>query len=379
MNLKKITILVLFLFIFYSITGPGDINSNEIDSIIFNYGISLEEYNPLIIVGPYPQSQQPDSIKIVWETDIETTNNSVHYGLNPDCSQKTYNNYSSNFHIIELNGLISSTKYYYKVISDNLESKVYSFYTKFDYNKTIRFISYGDTRGIWDNWKNASIVAKKIEQEKPSFVLHTGDLVNNGKYVEQWIDFFSISSFINNHTLYPTLGNHENFGDSYFKYFLKSKSKTWYSFNNGPIHFISLDSNFRNSIKISQLFWLIKDLRNNTQPFTIVFFHHPPYSSGNHGSTYYLRLIWGVIFEHYNIDIVFNGHDHCYERGKVKSVNYIVTGGGGAPLYETGNKWWTVHSEKSYHYCLIICNQEELSFKAIKPDGTIIDSFTIKK
>ncbi|UCF50426.1 MAG: metallophosphoesterase [Thermoplasmatales archaeon] len=140
-----------------------------------------------------------------------------------------------------------------------------------------------------------------------------------------------------------------------------------------------MDSNILNSLKLSQLFWLIKDLKENKQPFTIVYFHHPPYSSGNHGSKYYLRFIWGFIFEYFNTDIVFNGHDHCYERGKVKSVNYIITGGGGAPPYDVGNNWWTIYSEKTFHYCLISCNQYELSYKAIKPDGTLFDSFNIYK
>ncbi|KYK31065.1 MAG: hypothetical protein AYK22_02650 [Thermoplasmatales archaeon SG8-52-3] len=339
----------------------------------------LDEKNSQIIIGPYPQNPEFDSITIIWETNISTTNNSVHYGLTQDCEQKKYNNISGNFHTVELNGLISSTKYFYKVVSDHIESSIYSFYTKFEENSSTRFVIYGDSRGVWDNWVNASIVADKIEIEHPYFVLHTGDFVKNGIYIDQWIDFFSISTFIHNSTLYPALGNHEQYGEAYFKYFLLRNNEPWYSFDYGSVHFISLDSNFRNSIKLSQLSWLLKDLKSNNQPFTIIFFHHPPYSSGNHGSTIYLRFIWGLFFEYFNVDIVFNGHDHCYERGKVKSVNYIVTGGGGAPPYDTGNKWWTVHSEKTFHYCLISCNNDQLSFNAIKLNGTIFDSFVIQK
>jgi len=53
------------------------------------------------------------------------------------------------------------------------------------------------------------------------------------------------------------------------------------------------------------------------------------------------------LFEQYGVDMVFNGHDHHYERtcpiraGQCSSaqeggVVYYVTGGGGAPLYKTG-------------------------------------------
>jgi hypothetical protein len=361
---KKLKFILLIIIV--ALTFP-EIGSEKIN------------YNSSIIINPYPQKIELNSSIIVWETSIATTYNSVQYGLNPNCKLTVYKNYSSNFHTVKLYGLNSSTKYYYKVISDDMESKVYSFYTKFGKEDSIKFVAYGDTRGVWDNWLNASRVANGIEKAQPHFVLHTGDLVKNGNYFEQWIDFFRISEFIHNSTLYPSLGNHEYYGESYFKFFLLLNKNPWYSFNNGPVHFVCLDSNIKNSLRLSQIFWIIKDLKENTNPFTIVFFHHPPYSSGNHGSTLYLRLIWGRIFEYFNVDIVFNGHDHSYERGKVKSVNYIVTAGGGAPLYDIGYKWWTIHSEKSYHYCLISCDINNLSCKAINIDGTVIDSFEINK
>ena len=43
--------------------------------------------------------------------------------------------------------------------------------------------------------------------------------------------------------------------------------------------------------------------------------------------------------------------------------------------YDIGNKWWTIHSEKAYHYCLISCDNNKLKFESIKPDGTVFDSF----
>ena len=367
MKLKKFgVILCIFLITFVApVTGNESINS--------------ENYNLSIVVGPYPQNPKIDSISILWTTSSATTDNSVYYGLTPSCENVVYNNISSNFHEIELEGLSPSTKYYYKVISETLESDVYFFYTTFEEDEFIRFIAFGDSRGVWDNWVNAGFVASAIEKENPFFVIHTGDIVNDGKVLSEWIDYFSISKFVHNSTLFPSLGNHENYGDPYFKYFILPNNEYWYSFDSGPVHFICLDSNFRNSLRLSQLFWLINDLRSNTKPFTIVYFHYPPYSSGNHGSTYILRFLWGFIFEYFKVDIVFNGHDHCYERGKVESVNYILTGGGGAPPYNVGESWWTIHSEKTYHYCVVTVNSDELIFEAKKPDGTIFDFFSIIK
>jgi 3',5'-cyclic AMP phosphodiesterase CpdA len=330
-----------------------------------------------IIIGPFPQNTNQDSTYIIWQTDIKTLNNSVHFGLYPNCNNIIYNNNLTDFHKIKIFNLNHSTKYYYKVVSDEFKSDIYCFHTSFEEKNSIKFISFGDTRGVWDKWKNASIVAKAINKEQPNFVLHTGDFVKDGRNISQWIDFFSISDYVHNCTIYPILGNHEYYGDSYFQYFELPGNKYWYSFDNGPIHFIGLDSNKKNLFNLSQIIWLYNDLKSNEKSYTIVFFHHPPYSSGNHGSSYLIRLLWKPIFSIFNVDIVINGHDHSYERGKVNNVYYIVTGGGGAPLYKIGEKWWTIHSERSYNYCLINADQNELFFQAKKPDGSVIDSFII--
>ncbi len=137
-------------------------------------------------------------------------NNSVHFGFNTDCDNIIHENINAEFHKIELDELKPSTRYYYKVISDEIESDVYMFHTSFEENESIKFITYGDTRGVWDNWRNAAIVAQAIEKEQAYFALHTGDFVKNGLINSQWVDFFSISNFTHNCTIYPVLGNHEN-------------------------------------------------------------------------------------------------------------------------------------------------------------------------
>jgi len=341
-----------------------------------NEGISREA---LIIIGPFPQNTSHNSTYIIWQTEIKTLNNSVHFGLYPDCNDIIYKNNLTDFHKIKLDDLNPSTKYYYKVKSNEIESDIHYFHTSFNENSSIKFVAYGDTRGVWDNWINASIVSKAIIEEQPNFVIHTGDIVKDGRNISQWIDFFSISNYTHNCTIYPVLGNHEYYGESYFKYFDIQGDGYWYSFNNGPIHFIGLDSNKKNIFNPNQIIWLLKDLKSNEKTYIIVFFHHPPYSSGSHGSSYLIRLLWSPIFNIFNVDIIFNGHDHIYERGIVNNIYYIVTGGGGAPLYKTGEKWWTIHSEKSFHYCLINADQNELFFQSKRTDGSVIDSFIIEK
>jgi hypothetical protein len=335
--------------------------------------------NSSFVIDPYTQQSQKNSIIVSWETKTPTTRNEVQWGLTMDLGNITVekNLLACIFHTVIVEGLTASTQYYYKIVSDEIESATFTFCTSFQKDDEIQFVVYGDSRGGWDNWVSTKIVARAIETIHPPFVISTGDLVDGGINPDNWVDFFTASSFIHNSTLYPVLGNHEQYSKSYFAYFSLPGHERWYSFDNGPVHFIGLDSNLRNAFRLVQLVWLVHDLRTNSQPFTIVFFHHPLYSSGNHGNATLLRMIWKPIFEHFGVDIVFNGHDHDYERSVVNGITYIVTGGGGAPLYDVGHSSWTVYSEKTYHYCLLSVNAELLTLQAIKPDGTVFDSFTI--
>ena len=126
--------------------------------IIFTIPVIGTEYadftnkNLSIIVGPYPQSPDIDSIIIIWMTSIATSNNSVHFGLTPVCENIVYDNDTNNFHEIELNGLAPSTKYYFKVIrGKNHRVKLYHSY------KTVIGIERSSLKGgrnrIQNNWQ----------------------------------------------------------------------------------------------------------------------------------------------------------------------------------------------------------------------------------
>jgi hypothetical protein len=334
-----------------------------------------------LVIGPYTQLSQKNSIIVSWETKTQTTRNEVQWGLTVDLGNITVEKslFAHTLHTVTLETLGASMQYYYKVVSNDTESATYTFCTSFEKDDDIRFVVYGDSRGGWDNWMRTKIVAQAIETAHPPFVINTGDLVDDGTNADDWVNFFTASPFVHNSTFYPVLGNHENYGKLYFTYFSLPSHERWYSFDNGPVHFIGLDSNLRNAYRLVQLIWLVHDLKANSQPFTIVFFHHPLYSSGSHGNASLLRMIWKPVFEHFTVDIVLNGHDHDYERSVVGGITYVVTGGGGAPLYDVGHSPWTMYSEKTNHYCLLTATSSLLTFEAIKPDGTVFDSFMIPK
>jgi len=82
------------------------------------------------------------------------------------------------------------------------------------------------------------------------------------------------------------------------------------------------------------------------------------------------------LFELYDVDMVFTGHDHNYEHGEVNGIHYVVTGGGGAPLYGSGTEGWTIYSEKTLNIIKVEIDDDIVDVTALRPDGTQIESFS---
>ena len=69
------------------------------------------------------------------------------------------------------------------------------------------------------------------------------------------------------------------------------------------------------------------DLAANTKKWTIVYFHHPPYTMGSHNSDTESELVLirqniGPILEQYDVDLVLSGHSHEYERSKLMKGHF---------------------------------------------------------
>jgi hypothetical protein len=147
----------------------------------------------------------------------------------------------------------------------------------------------------------------------------------------------------------PGIGNHEYNAEGanpYLDYFKVQKN---YSFELGDWHIVSLDSMCqleenggscaRNSPAMK---WLEGELQLNAEKkCTLVYFHHPRWSSGHQGNTLRMRGAWKIMYEN-GVDVVLSGHDHNYERfkplnpdGKVdwqKGIRSFVVGTGGGVL-----------------------------------------------
>src|SRR5262249_4340090 len=136
-----------------------------------------------------------------------------------------------------------------------------------------------------------------------------------------------------------------------------------------------------------QLGWLDVDLAATTQPWRVVFFHRSPYSSGfEHGSATDVQHAFVPIFERRGVQLVLSSHDHDYERSvpwredtNGNPVTYVVTGGGGAPLYGVGSSAWTAKSASVYEYVRMTVNGCQMTIEAVGLDGAVVDQASINR
>ena len=244
------------------------------------------------------------------------------------------------------------------------------------------FVAFGDTRS---NPVAHQQVVSSILPLAPDFVLHTGDFVSNGSDPAQWATFYSIEHDLQSQApFYGALGNHEG-GDPccYFDHFDWPNNERWYSFDHKNVHVIALeiDGHAAYWAGSPQAQWLENDLAHTTQPWKVVFFHIPPYSSGSeHGSDQQVRAALEPLFIRYGVDLVFNGHDHDYERSVANGITYIVTGGGGAPLYAKGRPDpASVYFTSTLHSVQVSVTGMTLTVAGVRPDGVRFDEFTLRK
>ncbi len=343
------------------------------DTVVNDTVLKWGQFGPYLSWIDNPQT----TMVISWRTD-KPGNAMIEYGFDTTYGFSEVDSTVGTLHSIELADLNPSTTYHYRASSSSGEMSVdNTFSTAIHRNEPFTFVAYGDTRT--KDGDRAAVVSRIIALN-PDIVFNTGDLVEDGRIDSKWITWFSTNQDILDHIPYfVAIGNHEENAQLYYDYWHFPGNEQWYSLDYGNAHFICLST--ETNMYGSQREWLESDLINASQSaeWIFVFFHRPPYSSGNHGSDLNVRSAWCSLFETYEVDIVFNGHDHDYERGLVNGVYYIVSGGGGAPLRAVGSSSWTIYSESTLHCCKISIDSLVLDFEAIKPDGTVFDAFTIDK
>ncbi len=235
-------------------------------------------------------------------------------------------------------------------------------------------------------------VTNVIAGWNPNLFLYLGDVYEKGTPTEFYNWYRGSDTFYGrfNPITNPTIGNHEyenGAAPGYFDYW--DNIPHYYSYNVGGWHLISLDSTgqfAQTAPGTPQYQWLASDLNANTQPCTLVYYHHPLYNIGEEGETTSLAPIWSLLAQH-SVDLVVNGHDHTYQRWTpldgsgnpdATGVTEIITGTGGHALgVFTRNDSRVAASSLEFGALRLDLNQGGAGFQFVNTQGVTRDSGSI--
>lgn len=220
----------------------------------------------------------------------------------------------------------------------------------------LRFGVFGDCR---PGKRNYSPVLERMAREmaalRPAFAIGTGDYVEGSRdeatMRSQWAWFFVGIAPLQALGRVPVAlapGNHDIMGSRanqrmYRQYF----DDLYFSFSHGPYHFIILDSEEpgrEGRIVGEQLAWLRANLAAHRRAkLTFVALHRPLFPVAVHRGNSLDRYpeqrdALHRLFMDEGVDCVFMGHEHLYHRHERDGVDYVITGGAGAPLYATPDR-----------------------------------------
>jgi hypothetical protein len=251
-----------------------------------------------------------------------------------------------------------------------------------------QFFVFGDTRTRHDMHRR--VIEAVVKQGIPDFVVHTGDLVADGNDSSLWPVFFDIERDLLRQTaFFPSLGNHERNSRDYYEFF--RVDTPYYGFNWGNAHFSVINTDYGNAAASEtaretfwkeQTKWLEEDLAASQKAdFRFVVGHHPPMSAVTKRQEFNPHMVGLIpIFEKQAVTAGFFGHDHNYQHYLKNGLHYIITGGGGAPLYDVDkpDPQTMVKVVSTENFVTVSVNGKTAKVQAHALDGKILDEFELK-
>jgi len=360
---------------------------------------TTDPYNPSVLRWPFITGVEEGVATITWGMlPKDATNGSVSWSLDgksygsPVASSLkvlTWWNYEDfpplksmkQFSSV-LTSLPISTPICYRVFVDGEEVATFSFTTapKQTSIDKIQFSSWGDfgvgqeskpwyrtgtpqaqvRDALWSKFNDSDFFLALGDDTYFFGKPHEYDQRTFNYYYEQWARI----------PLFLTPGNHDyefDLAGTYLDVFPQKKQKNivpdhqgrYYSFEWGPVHFTSIDTEWTRYDQPSiaagskMLKWLEEDLSSTKKPWKVVFMHKMPYTEDSIADTNITQFIL-PIFESYGVQIVLGGHWHDYQRYpplkagvvtpiKEGGVTYIISGGGG---YQVDGKMEGNHDDE---------------------------------
>ena len=318
-------------------------------------------------------------------------------------------------------GLDPDTTYYYRVGQGSTWSEWSSFTTGSQNDKPFTFLYFGDAQNGMETVYPRLVRKAYLSTAEAKFAIFCGDLVDTGSHEHSWDGWFNALGFLaSNYPIMPVPGNHEydtyKGDDGNERQVITnlwrplftlpengpdSMKERCYTFTYNGVRLIGLDSaqgayQFRGEDETAR--WLENVLKNNTSRWTIVYFHHPIYSSAKGRNHAEWRQAIKPLFDRYQVDLVLQGHDHVYMRTglhtpKVDAIDLknasdldptsttvYMTSVAGEKMYELEDKPFFVKTvTETQLFQVIEINGNTLTLAAKTASGQVVDSFFLVK
>lgn len=346
--------------------------------IIFKGGYAFAQE---IIIGPYLQKPSNDSLLVKWQT--KTPSKTILEFTNDDENFYTFkNNELSSEHQIEIfkpklgqsykYSIFASEENELKILENQAGLEEFTFNLPEINNSFAQIWVLGDPGVRGDPKLGRKIhksqlsvkkeffeyLAEKEESQNLDFIIALGDnAYPRGTFTQYKDGFFDpYAEHLGSYPVYSVFGNHDGGIDKkglgikasarsypephgiYYDLFSLPGKESYYSFDYKDTHFIFLDSfdslwedfngnnleqvwTSNSTEKNSMLEWLENDLKAQSQNWTVVSFHHPPFGQSEHPEEKQ-QDIWKAwtnayivpLLHQYDVDLILMGHIHNYQR-----------------------------------------------------------------
>lgn len=319
------------------------------------------------------------------------------------------------YHQIRFADLEPDSVYAYRLKGAGGWSEWLQFKTAAAAPKAFRFLYLGDLQnGILTD---ASRVIRQAfgAHGGIELVLHAGDLVDQRDTLDhddEWGEWNAAASYhyavvpqipaAGNHEydnlLLPSGGERRRLGRYWPLQFAlpangaERARETTYFVDYQGVRFIVLDGTSAldlGTVK-QQARWLDRTLSNSRANWNVVIFHQPVFSCGRPTDYEALKTHWKPVFDEHKVDLVLQGHDHCYSRltaeaaginGEVEGPVYMVSVAGAKMYAVTDRAAETSHraAEATQLYQIVDVAADHLSVKVLTATGRLYDSFEIRR
>lgn len=304
-----------------------------------------------------------------------------------------------------VDGLEPGRTYPYRVqIVNRVLTHDLAFQTNVPVGRAYSFLVFGDSGRATQAQYLLAAEMMRI-RPAPDFLVHTGDLVySDGARDKYEARFFApYRHLLSRINFWPCVGNHEvdktGCAEPFQEVFetplngpagLPEDRNYWFDYASSRL--AVLDSNVSEEALREQVApWLRTALSAAGPRWKFVVCHHPAYTGGKYTPDQRIQRSLVPIIEETGVAVVFSGHDHSYQRtrplrgGEIvapgQGVTYIVTGAGGAALYEPRSPtpdFIAASNFDRHSFTHVVIDGDELTLRQIAANGDVLDEFNLR-